>query len=71
LAIQSRQKPKKETTKSLRRKSGKKPGGQKGHQGHTLKMSRTPDEVTTHRPSACQHCYSSDGNGQGLHLERE
>lgn len=47
---------KKKQTKSLRRKSSKKPGGQKGHQGHTLKMVEQPDEVTVHRPAACQHC---------------
>ena len=47
---------KKKRTKSLRRKSDKKPGGQKGHQGHTLKMNDTPDVVTVHRPHACQHC---------------
>lgn len=47
---------KKKRTKSLRRKSDQKPGGQKGHQGHTLKMSDQPDVITTHRPDACQHC---------------
>ncbi len=48
--------PKKKRTKSLRCKSDKKPGGQKGHPGHTLKMSDNPDVVTTHRPETCQHC---------------
>ncbi|MAT97144.1 MAG: hypothetical protein CL608_08380 [Anaerolineaceae bacterium] len=47
---------KKKRTKSLRRKSDKKPGGQKGHEGHTLKMSDKPDVVTVHRPDTCQHC---------------
>lgn len=47
---------KKKRTKSLRRKSDKKPGGQKGHQGHTLKMSDKPDMVSVHRPRPCQHC---------------
>jgi transposase len=47
---------KKKRTKSLRRKSDKKPGGQKGHSGHTLKMSATPDVVMVHRPETCQHC---------------
>lgn len=46
----------KKRTKSLRRQSDKKPGGQKGHQGHTLKMSDKPDVVTIHRPDRCQHC---------------
>lgn len=47
---------KKKRSKSLRRQSDKKPGGQKGHQGHTLKMSDKPDVVTVHRPHTCQHC---------------
>ncbi|MFZ1399678.1 MAG: IS66 family transposase [Candidatus Promineifilaceae bacterium] len=46
----------KKRTKSLRRQSDKKPGGQKGHQGHTLTMNDTPDQVTVHRPDICQHC---------------
>lgn len=47
---------KKKRTKSLRRKSDKTPGGQEGHQGHTLKMSEPPDVIATHRPQVCQHC---------------
>lgn len=46
----------KKQTKSLRRKSDKKPGGQKGHEGHTLTMSDAPDLVTVHRPHTCEHC---------------
>ena len=42
--------------KSQRKKSGKKTGGQKGHKGHTLKMSETPDEVIIHRPEGCRKC---------------
>ncbi len=34
--------------KSLRTKSGKKPGGQKGHRGHHLRQVETPDEVLIH-----------------------
>lgn len=47
---------KKRRTKSLRRQNDKKPGGQKGHEGHTLTMSAEPDVVTVHRPDTCQHC---------------
>ena len=55
---------KKRTTKSLRAKSNKKKGGQKGHQGHTLALSNTPDTIETHRPSSCQHCQTAFADGQ-------
>ncbi len=42
--------------KSLRAKSGKKPGGQLGHRGETLRLVATPDEVVEHRPARCAHC---------------
>lgn len=42
--------------KSLRGKSGRKPGGQAGHQGSTLSMVTDPDEVVVHEPTACGGC---------------
>jgi transposase len=36
---------KKNATQSLREKTGRKPGGQKGHAGSTLKLKAQPDEV--------------------------
>jgi transposase len=42
--------------KSLRQKSGKSPGGQKGHRGHHLRQVQTPDEVLIHPVVCCQHC---------------
>jgi transposase len=42
--------------KSLRQKSGKKPGGQSGHAGSTLQLSQTPDTVIVHPVEQCQHC---------------
>src|ERR1039458_2850652 len=42
--------------KSLRERSGKKPGGQKGHKGETLRQVADPNEVVDHYPSACSMC---------------
>src|ERR1022692_3339877 len=41
---------------SLRERSGKKPGGQKGHKGETLRQVTDPNEVVDHYPSACATC---------------
>ena len=38
--------------KSLRERSGKKPGGQQGHKGETLRQVTDPDEVVDHYPRA-------------------
>jgi len=42
--------------KSLRRRSGRKPGGQNGHPGSTLAQVSDPDEVVRHEPPACAGC---------------
>jgi transposase len=42
--------------KSLRHKSGKKPGGQKGHRGHHLQQVEMPDQVLIHPVLSCEHC---------------
>jgi transposase len=42
--------------KSLRTKTGKSPGGQEGHQGHTLHQVEEPDEIETHRVTECHDC---------------
>ena len=48
---------------SLREKSGKLTGGQPGHQGTTLLMSDTPDEIIELSPNYCNKC--------GCNLENE
>src|SRR5271166_6442526 len=48
-------------TKSLRRRSGKKPGGQIGHRGETLRLVAVPDAVVEHRPALCLGCQTPLG----------
>jgi len=45
--------------KSLRMPSGRKPGGQPGHEGRTLRQVADPDEVVRHEPAACSGCGAS------------
>jgi len=42
--------------KSLRGKSGKNSGGQKGHKGSTLEQTKHPDEVVNHCLTQCGGC---------------
>jgi transposase len=42
--------------KSLRRRSGRKPGGQAGHPGSTLALVEKPDERKRHEPGPCTGC---------------
>jgi transposase len=46
-------------TSSLRKSSGKKPGGQTGHKGTTLKMRDISDLTEKHFPTVCENCGSS------------
>jgi transposase len=56
--------------RSLRRPSGQRPGGQPGHQGHTLRLTRKPRRIVTHRPAQCRHCHGSLGAGHSTGAER-
>jgi transposase len=42
--------------KSLRGRSERKPGGQPGREGRTLRQVERPDEVVVHEPGACTGC---------------
>ena len=52
-------------SKSLRKKTGRKPGGQKGHEGTTLEMVSDPDEILNHTPEYCECCGKDLGGKPG------
>ena len=56
--------------RSSRRPSGKRPGGQAGHPGHTLSLVEPPDEVVCHRPEVCRQCRADLSAVQGRVVER-
>jgi transposase len=47
---------KKPTLPSLRQKSGRKPGGQKGHPGRNLAFCEDPHQIVVHAPTQCTCC---------------
>lgn len=49
----------KPSPKSLRKRHKNKSGGQPGHTGNTLQLSKHPDRVETHTIQKCCHCQSS------------
>jgi transposase len=55
--------------KSLRQRSGRKPGGQGGHPGSTLAPVAVPDEVVAHEPGCCRGC--GDDLGGAVEMGRE
>jgi len=50
--------------KSLRRSSGRKPGGQPGHEGRHLEWVERPDEILRHVPSRCGGCGGDLSGGE-------
>ena len=46
-------------TKTLRKPTGRKPGGQEGHEGTTLKMTQTPDKTEDVSANYCTKCGAS------------
>jgi transposase len=49
----------KKQTRSLRKSSGKKPGGQAEHPGETIQWCSHPDEIIRHAVSSCPHCQTN------------
>ena len=56
--------------KSLRGKSGKKPGGQPGHRGSTLALVDDPNERLRHEPGPCTGCGADLVNAPEVGVER-
>jgi transposase len=56
--------------RSLRRKSGRKPGGQQGHPGSTLAQVADPDERVRHEPGLCGGCGADLANAAEVGVER-
>lgn len=58
---------KKPSPKSLREKTKRKAGGQKGHQGHNLKMTQHPDHTILHEVEFCSHCHKDLRSRKAIH----
>jgi transposase len=56
--------------KSLRRKSGKKPGGQPGHPGSTLALVDDPHKRLRHEPGPCTGCGADLADAPEVGVER-
>jgi transposase len=57
---------------SLREKTGRKSGGQEGHEGKNLRQVANPDRVVDHCPSACAGCGAALGLAQATgHQKRQ
>jgi transposase len=56
--------------KSQRQRSGRKPGGQPGHKGHTLELVEDPDYVEGHGVESCQGCGHSLKSVRVSRIER-
>jgi transposase len=61
---------KKPRTRNLRRKTGRRSGGQEGHPGHTLEMVEEPDHIEVHKASECPQCAADLQAIEACELER-
>ena len=55
---------------SLRTRSGKPSGGQKGHRGDTLRQVADPDRIVEHAATVCRHCCAGLGAGSVVGAEK-
>jgi transposase len=58
-------------TKSLRRPLGRRPGGQRGHRGQTLRLSSHPTRIVEHRPHQCRSCHAPLASAQVVSQHRQ
>jgi transposase len=58
-------------TSSLRRPSGKRPGGQVGHHGETLRLCEWPHRTVEHRPRECRSCHAPLDSAQVVGQRRQ
>ena len=56
--------------KSLRGRSGRKPGGQPGHPGSTLALVDNPNKRQRHEPGPCTGCGVDLSNAPEVGMER-
>jgi transposase len=56
--------------KSLRKKTGRKPGRPRGQPGATMQLTDHPDKVIRHEPAACRRCGSGLEDAQETGMER-
>jgi transposase/uncharacterized coiled-coil protein SlyX len=56
--------------KSLRKKSSRPIGGQKGHKGETLKQIDNPDHIITHENNTCKKCGYSIEDIEAIDYEK-
>lgn len=55
---------------SLRKRSRRKSGGQKGHDGHKLEMVQKPDHIKKYKVVQCAHCQNSLKRQQVERIEK-
>jgi transposase len=61
---------KKSRTRNLRKKTGRRSGGQKGHKGQTLRMVEQPDHIQTYQAIQCPGCATDLRSIEPCEVER-